>query len=183
MTPLQFEQRARSCRTRQDLEQLKANALSRGRKDFAHIAHDLLAELFPATTRKGGGATPSKVMFRERVQSFASGKEGYVWLVDQFGLHRKKLFTEYEAFHRKRKSSGCRLAQSPEGLFPVGSTRAEVASNYAAVVGGTSMRISIMLASLRCCFNWATWPKCSTQPTGISRLRAAPKTWRSDRRP
>ena len=136
MTPEQFEQRARSCRTRQDLEQLKANALSRGRKDFAQIAHDLLSELFPASTRRSGGATPSTVTFRGKIESFASGKEGYVWLVDQFGLHQKNLFTEYEAFHRKRKSSGCRLARSPEGLFPAGSARAHVASNYAAVVGG-----------------------------------------------
>lgn len=135
MTPEQFEQRARSCRTRQELEQLKANAMSRDRKDFAQIAHDLLRERFPASTRKGGGATPSTVTFRGRAESFPSGKEGYVWLVDQFGLHQKNLFTEYEAFHRKRKSSGCRLARSPEGLFPAGSARAEMASNYAEVVG------------------------------------------------
>jgi hypothetical protein len=65
-----------------------------------------------------------------------SGKEGYVWLVDQFGLYKKRLFAEYEDFHRKRKSSGCRLAQTPQGLFPIGSNRSETARNYAAVVGG-----------------------------------------------
>lgn len=136
MTPEQFEQRSRSCRTRQDLEQLKANALSRGRKDFAQIAHDLLDELFPVRTRKSGGATPSTVTFKGKSQSFSSGKDGYVWLVEQFGVHQKTLFAEYEDFHRKRKSGGCHLAQAPKGLFPIDSNRAETTSNYAAVVGG-----------------------------------------------
>jgi hypothetical protein len=136
MSPEQFEQRARSCRTRQDLEQLKANALSGGRKDFAEVAHRLLDELFPVHTRKGGGATPSAVTFKGKSQRFLSGKEGYVWLVDQFGLYKRSIFAEYEDFHRKRKSSGCRLAQTPDGLFPAGSSRAGTASNYAAIVGG-----------------------------------------------
>ena len=136
MTPEQFEQRARSCGKRDDLEQLKANALSRGRKDLAQIAHDLLNELFPVRTRKGGGATPSTVTFKGRVQAFPSGKDGYVWLVDQFGLNQTNLFAEYKALHKERKSSSCRLAQTPVQLFPAGSARADVASNYVAVVGG-----------------------------------------------
>jgi hypothetical protein len=122
--------------TPEQIEQLKKNALASGRKDFAEIAHNLIDELFPIRTRKGGGATPSTVTFKGKTQRFLSGKEGYVWLVDQFGLHQRGIFAEYEEFHRKRKSSGCRLAQTPEGLFPAGSSRLETASNYAAVVGG-----------------------------------------------
>jgi len=136
MTPEQFEIRARKCSTRQDLEQLKRNALSAGNRNFAQIAHNLLEELFSVRTRRGGGATPSKVTFKGKVQNFYSGKDGFIWLVDQFGLHKNTLYTEYQEFRIKHKSSGFRLAKSPKNLFPAGSESVGNPGHFAPLVNG-----------------------------------------------
>jgi hypothetical protein len=136
MTPEQFESRALACNSREEVENLKANALARGWPDLAEIAQRVLSENFPVKVRKGGGATPSHATFKGKSASFDSGKDGYVWLVNQFGLYNPSLFAEYEDFHRKRESAGCRLARAPEALFPEGSNRSATASNYAAVSVG-----------------------------------------------
>lgn len=143
MTPEEFESRARSCKTRQDLEQLKSNALAKNKIEFAKIAQDLLNERFPIVSKKSGGATPSTVTFLGKRQEFSSGKDGYVWLVDQFGLYHKNLFTDYANFHKQRKSRGSHLAKKPKDLFPVESNRADNKNNYAAVVGGWYVDINL----------------------------------------
>ena len=115
---------------------MKFNALAKGRTDLAEVAHRLLDVLFPVHSHKGRGATPSHSTLRGHTEHFPTGKAGYGWLVEQFGLFKPSIFSEYEDFHWKRKSSGCRLARTPQGLFPQGSKRSQDSNNYAAVGGG-----------------------------------------------
>jgi hypothetical protein len=136
MTPAQFELVARRCKDRGELEQLAMNALARSRPDFAEVARDLADELFPVKVSKRTGPTPSVVTFKNLTVRFETGKDGYVWLVDQFGLNDPSIFAEYQAFHSKRNSGAPRIARSPQDLFPKGSKRSATKSNYSKVTGG-----------------------------------------------
>jgi hypothetical protein len=136
MTPQQFEATARRCKDRGELEQLAKNALARSRPDFAELARDLADELFPVKVSKRKGATPSTVTFKGKTERFDTGKEGYVWLVDQFGLNHPNIYEEYQEFHTRRKTGGSRIAQRPQDLFPEGSKRAATTSNYSKIVRG-----------------------------------------------
>ena len=127
-----FEQLARSpARTRADLESMKANALSRGETELAHIAEEILRERFPIRTKVPSGRTPTTAIFRGHKEQFESGKDAYLWLVQEFKIYRPTIFDEYEALHVRAKSAGRRYARSPESLFPAGSPRAGNPSYYA----------------------------------------------------
>ena len=136
MTPEQFEVVARRCKNRDELEQLAKNALSRSRPDLAEFAHRLADELFPIRAPKRTGPTPSTVTFKGLTEHFGTGKDGYIWLVDQFGLNQSSIYEEYQDFHIRRKSRGSRIARTPRELFPAGSLRAANSSHYAKIVGG-----------------------------------------------
>ena len=136
MTPEQFEAVARRCKDRGELEQLAKNALARSRPDFAELARELADERFPAKVSKRTGPTPSTVVFKGLIERFKTGKEGYVWLVDQFGLDHPSIYEEYQDFHSRRKSGGSRIARGPQDLFPQGSKRAASSSNYSKIIGG-----------------------------------------------
>ena len=136
MTPEQFEAVARRCIDRGELEQLAQNALARSRPDFAERARELSDELFPVKVSKRTGPTPSTVIFKGLTERFDTGKEGYVWLIGQFGLNQSSIYQEYQDLHSRHKSGGSRIARKPQDLFPEGSKRAETASNYARIVGG-----------------------------------------------
>lgn len=143
MTPEQFEERALQCASRQELENLKANALTRSRNDLAEIADGHMRQRFPVRTRKGGGRTPTDVVFRERKEHFDSGKDGYVWLVSQFENHQPGLYAKYVELHKRRSTGGRHLAANPKELFPQGSSRADDASNYARVSAGWYVDINL----------------------------------------
>lgn len=136
MDASRFEQIARSASTSEELENMKANALAKGQIQFAHIAEEVLRERFPVRSKKGKGPTPTTAGFRGRSERFPTGKEAYLWLVEQFRFYRPNIFEEYETLHERAKSTGRRFARNPESLFPTDSKRAGDPAYYSELSGG-----------------------------------------------
>lgn len=134
-----FEQLARDPRrTRAELETMKGNALAKGQVEFAKIAAEILAERFSPITRRGGGRTPTTATFRSRSGDFESGKDAYVWLVQQFFKYRNDALEKYSDLHRRAgtRSKGCRFARNPNDLFPENSIRRGNSAHYVALPSG-----------------------------------------------
>lgn len=134
-----FEQLARDLRrTRADLESMKANALAKGQVEFAKIANKALLERFPVVTKRGGGQTPTIATFRSCSEHFESGKDAYVWLVEQFCQFRKGTLENYIALHKRAgtHSKGYRFAKNPDDLFPEDSSRRDNPSHYVMLISG-----------------------------------------------
>jgi hypothetical protein len=125
-------------RTREELESLKANALSKGKVEFAHIANDVLLARFPVKGRHGGGPTPTTATFRTHSKDFESGKEAYVWLIEQFCRDRQDALERYVGLHRRTGaiSKGCRFARNPDDLFPRNSRRTGNPAHYVRLSSG-----------------------------------------------
>ncbi len=133
------EQRARALAKRADLEQLKANALATGESEAAHLINEILVERFPAVLAKqGAGRTPTTATVKARREDFDSGKDAYLWLVEQFRGHRPTVLAEYQALPQRSGglSRGSRFARTSSELFPEGSPRASDTSYYAELSGG-----------------------------------------------
>ena len=137
MTPERFEQHARQpARTREDLETMRANALAKGEVELEHIAAEVLAERFPTHAMQRSGPTPTTASLLGRSETFSTGKEAYLWLLERFRQHQPSICEAYEHLRRKDRSAGTRVARSPALLFPAGSPRAGNQANYAALTGG-----------------------------------------------
>lgn len=135
----EFERRARNPALTQDqLETLKANALSKGNNEFAAIANDVLLERFPIAAKKSGGATPTTAVFVGKVQDFKTGKDAYLWLVERLRNHRSGLLESQDHWHQRAFKGTSRryFARAPKELFPLGSKLSEQAGNVAELVGG-----------------------------------------------
>jgi hypothetical protein len=132
-----FEKIARNpSRTREELENMKRNALANGKTELAHVAEEILRERFPVKTKKASGATATRAVFRDRSETFSTGKEAYLWLVEQFKSYCPAILEQYDALHERARSNGRRFARSPRALFPPGSKRAGNSSYYSALSGG-----------------------------------------------
>jgi hypothetical protein len=134
-----FEQLVRDPgKTREDLENMKKNALAKGKPDFASIADEVLLQRFPEKGRRSGGATPTTGTFRGRNNEFASGKDAYLWLVEQFCRYRSGTLDKYVALHTKAgaRSKGRRFAANESDLFPKGSRRQGDPTFYSKVSNG-----------------------------------------------
>lgn len=119
-------------RTRADIEMMRRHALDKGETECAAIASEVLRARFPATTKRGGGATPTTARFLNDTREFGSGKEAYLWLVAMFSAHRYDALDRYVALHRQAgsRSRGCRFARNPLDLFPQGSRRRGDTAHY-----------------------------------------------------
>lgn len=115
---------------------MKSNAIAKGQTELARIADEVLHERFPVKTKRAGGPTPTTGVFRGRSETFPTGKEAYLWLVEQLRFYRPTIFEEYEALHKRAPSAGRRFARNPEALFPPRSKRAGDPSYYTALSGG-----------------------------------------------
>ncbi len=74
-------------RTRQEIDQMRRNALDKGEIELAYLAEKALDNRFPGWNRgirKAGGATPTLASFRGEERRFPMAKEAYVWLMDCF---------------------------------------------------------------------------------------------------
>lgn len=134
-----FERRARNpSLSREELETLKVNALAKGNREFASIAEEVLIERFPATSKKGGGATPTTAVFLGRNEDFPSGRDAYLWLIQRFREHHPNLLESQERWHQRAFRSVKRkyFAKSPEALFAPGSKLASQNGNYAELTEG-----------------------------------------------
>lgn len=134
-----FERLVRDPRkTREELENMKKNALANGKPEFAAIANEVLLQRFPVMGRRSGGATPITGTFRGRSEEFASGKDAYLWLVEQCCRYRSDTLDKYVALHAKAgaRSKGCRFATNEIDLFAEGSRRRGDPAFYSRVSNG-----------------------------------------------
>jgi len=117
---------------------MKENALAKGRSDLARIVDEVLRERNPTKGRKSGGRTPTTATFRQTTQHCETGKDAYLWLVDQFCRFRPRLFEEYALLHSRAgsQSRGRRFARDPKDLFPADSSRQGNPSFYSSVASG-----------------------------------------------
>ena len=86
-----FEAIARSLRTRDELEQLVANAKAAGRVQFIALGEQVLAERFPNQSKSRSGPNPTIATCLGKVGHFDTGKDAYVWLIQRFREHRPGL--------------------------------------------------------------------------------------------
>ena len=134
MNAERFEQIARNpARTRVELESMKANAIAKGEGELARIADEVLRGRFPVQIKRVGGPTPTVAAFRGTSETFPTGKEAYLWLVEQFKFYRPTILDDYQA---RARTASHRFAKKPEALFPVGSRRAGDPSFYTVLSGG-----------------------------------------------
>ena len=112
MDASKFEQIARNPgRTCQDLENLKANAISKGETELARIADEVLRARFPMPAARTGGPTRTTAAFRGRSETFSTCKEAYLCLLEQLQSSRKTIFEEYAARANSR-AAVCQKAGS-----------------------------------------------------------------------
>jgi hypothetical protein len=126
-------------RTREELETMRANAIDKNATEFVRVVDDVLLERFPnKLTKKGGGKTSTTAVFRSKTEHFESGKEAYLWLVEQFCRFHKIVLVEYDQLHTRagNRSRGKRFSRNHQSLFPEGSRRRGDPSYYAAVGDG-----------------------------------------------
>lgn len=117
---------------RSEVETMRKHALDKGEIECAAIASEVLNARFLATTRRGGGATPTIASFLDETREFGSGKEAYLWLVARFSAHRSDVLDRYVSLHQRagNRSKGCRFARDPLDLFPHGSKRRGDPAHY-----------------------------------------------------
>lgn len=115
---------------------MKRNAIANGQTELAHIAEKVLCERFPMKAKRASGATSTTAVFRGRSETFPTGKDAYLWLVEQFQSYCPVVLQRYEALHERAHSSGRRFAKNPNLLFPLGSKRADDSRYYSALSGG-----------------------------------------------
>ena len=120
MDAADFERRARNpSLSREELETLKGNALVKGNREFASITQEVLNERFPATSKKGGGTTPTTAVFLARAEDFPSGRDAYLWLIQRFREHYPNLLECQGRWHQRAFRGVRRMyfAKSKEALF------------------------------------------------------------------
>jgi hypothetical protein len=86
-------------RTREELGNMRENALRRGATRHAHAAEVALDRLHPTwrtTDSRPGGSKATEVEFRGRQAHFKSQKAAYIWLVERFIEHNPKPFVELD---------------------------------------------------------------------------------------
>lgn len=126
-------------RTRAELEQMRERALAKNLTNYVQVIENVLRTRFSKKpTKRGGGGTPTTAVFRSRTEHFASGKDAYLWLIEQFCHFNKSVLSEYDKLHNRAgtRSRGKRFARTPLALFPEGSSRRGDPSYYATVGDG-----------------------------------------------
>lgn len=74
-------------RTKEELLQMRSNAIAAGQPEFARLAEEILHHRYSGwnvARSKRSGATPTTVSFKSDERSFQSAKEAYVWLIERF---------------------------------------------------------------------------------------------------
>lgn len=120
-------------RSKANLQQMMVNALQKGKREYAVIAKAALDNRFPGWNEvKVGGATPTRVTFRNTEKKFPTAKDAYIWLIERFITVKPELFeninweTEFFAKGKKRNYFG----HSPEKMFRNSPHLAKDKNNY-----------------------------------------------------
>jgi hypothetical protein len=134
-----FERLVRDPRkTREELENMRNSALAKGKPAFAAIANEVLLQRFPLRARRSGGATPTTAIFRDQRDEFGSGKEAYLWLVENFCRYQRDTLDRYIALHDQAgaRSAGRRFSAIADDLYPKSSRRRGDTSFYSQLSNG-----------------------------------------------
>lgn len=132
-----LEQIARATRTREELVQLVENVRTKKDPVALRLVADVLAERFPVVAKAKTGGTPTTVKCHSQHERLENGKAAYLWLLEQFRLRDPTIFERFVLAQRRRsRAQGSRFAKTIHELFPLGSTRANVASFSAKLGGG-----------------------------------------------
>lgn len=127
-------------RTKDDLIQMRTNALSKGEREFAAIAEEVLNERFPTwqKLKKSSGPTPTTANFKSESRDFDTGKDAYIWLVEKFQSFMPSLLSNQDKWHERAFKGVTRryFARQPEELFPTNSSLAYKSGNFERVSGG-----------------------------------------------
>ena len=132
-----LEQVARSAKSRSHLEQLCQNVRERGDSDAIYLVTEILLERFPIQARSRTGKNPTEATFRQQKELFETGKEAYLWLLEEFRQSRPGALERFGLLQgRNTRAIGRRFAKSAAALFPPGSSRASKASYWAKLGDG-----------------------------------------------
>jgi hypothetical protein len=113
-----LEQRAKSLRTRDELVQLVENVRAKGDAEALRLVKEVLAERFPEAVKAKTGATPTSVKFLGLKERFDTGKDAYLWLLEQFRRRDPNVFKRFVLAQRRSRAQGSRFAKSIPELFP-----------------------------------------------------------------
>ena len=128
-------------RSRQEVEQMMRNAISKNQADLAKIAKQALDERFPGWDKvrsKAGGARPTRARFKTESRSFPTSKEAYVWLLERLIPHAPELFhtdnwqMDFVAKGRKRSY----FSRDIKEMFSGSPHLADDRNNYARLTNG-----------------------------------------------
>lgn len=117
---------------------MRTNAAAKGAVEHARIADEVLRERFSIKAKSGGGPTPTIATFKAQSETFDSGKEAYLWLVERFCHYKPDALPAYTTLHRRGRTrgKGCRFAREVDELFPEGSSRRGNPAYYAKLGDG-----------------------------------------------
>lgn len=122
-----------SSKSQDELRTILRNVRSKHAHDHEKLVLQELDIRFPGWSRnKTGGRTPNRAVFKGIEAKFDTGKEGFIWLVEQMVRFGKQHFTEHDkrleiAASKKRKY----LAHTPIELFSGSPHLADDENNYA----------------------------------------------------
>lgn len=157
-----FEEIARNPKTsKEDLKRMRQNALQKGQREFAAVAEEILSERFPdwQRTRQSSGRTPTTAYLRGEARHFDTGKDAYIWLVQQFQALSPGLLEENQKLQLAFKNIPGRhfarhpghLFKNPEAAFSSGSVEKVSEGWYANTVLNHESKFRILLGLSALC--------------------------------
>ena len=135
-------------RTKDELVQIRANAVAAGNVEFARIAQDALDNRFPgwnSVRSKRSGATPTTVSFRGDERRYPTAKEAYVWLIERFIQTYPEPFVklnwEAKFFAKGRKRNY--FGRDPRKMFHGSPHLASDKNNYIQLSNGWVVNLNL----------------------------------------
>jgi hypothetical protein len=113
------------------LQALRENAARSGGEEYASIVDEVLARRFPPTRVTAGSGTPTTVTFLSAVNHFDTGKEAYLWLIEQLRRARPDLLENYETSKSRKENAGSRFSTRKSAILPKDSKRLAKLDDYA----------------------------------------------------
>lgn len=134
--------------TKSDLMTILKNVRQKGATEQTDIVVEVLDRRFPGWTvprAKRGGKTPNVARFRGTEATFASAREGYIWLAERFLSLRPNLFTDpsSDTLFVALGNSRNYFAKTPAELFRGAPHLAADEANFARLINGWVANINL----------------------------------------
>ena len=118
------------------LQALRENAVRSGGEEHINIVDEVLARRFPPTRGTTGSGTPTTVTFLSAVSHFDTGKDAYLWFIEQLRCAKLDLLESYEASKNRKETAGSRFSPRKSAILPKDSKRLKKLDEYAAPISG-----------------------------------------------